>query len=104
VLLKLILKNGPYNNAKDELIIIGHLFGNIIEKKLKMQWIVYQDKEGIYFALVDKYKCVFAFPEDMILKRAEKGELGDIENLYYEIVKAIKKEIDNPKVKGHTIR
>ena len=99
-LLQLVVNNGPYgDNIEDELIIIGSLFGNILEKELGMNWIIYEDEKGIDFALSYKNKCVFSFPQSMLLKRAEKGELGDLTDLYNETVKILKKEIANPEVK-----
>ena len=98
-LLQLILDNGPYSdNAEDELVIIGYVFGNVISKKLEMTWVVYQDKDGIDFALKYKNKCIFSFPQYMLLKRAEKGELGNLINLYNETINTLKKEISKPNI------
>lgn len=98
-LLQLVIDNGPYGkNAEDELIIIGSTFGDILAKKLGMSWVVVEDEEGIDFALAYKNKCVFSFPQDMLVKRAEKGELGDLTDLFKETVKMLEVDINDPDV------
>lgn len=90
-----VLSQGPYtDNAADELTILGSVMGDAIAGTLGMEWVVYTDNEGSSFALAHKKKQVFAFPPDMLLKRAEQGTLETVAEVYGSVVEALRVEIE----------
>ena len=96
--LDLVLSKGPYTESPaDELTILGSVLGDVIARMLGMEWIVFTDEEGTSFALAHPTKHVYSFPQDLLLKRAEKGTLGTISELYGPLVDSLRSEIEHAK-------
>jgi hypothetical protein len=96
-----VLSQGPYTDAAaDELTILGSVMGDAIAGTLDMEWVVYTDEDASDFALVHKKKQVFAFPQDMLLRRAEQGTLGTVAEVYYSVVETLRSEIERAADRG----
>jgi len=99
--LDLVLSRGPHTeNAADELTILGSTVGDVVSHVLDMRWVVFTDEQGSSFALLHSTKEVFFFPQDLLVKRAEKGSLGTIADLYAPLIAALRQEIMKAKERG----
>lgn len=98
-----MLLHGPFtDDAAAELVVLGSVLGDAIAHTLGMEWVVYKDDgEGddqASFALAHPDKQVFAFPQDMLIKRAESGKLRSISEVYAAAIEALATDIKNPDV------
>lgn len=77
-----LLSKGPFgDDASAELMLFGTAFGEVLATELQMKWVVYEDEQGVDFALQYNDLALFVFPRDMLLKRVERGESIDSINL-----------------------
>jgi Domain of unknown function (DUF3806) len=93
-LLQEILDGGPYtDSAEDELIALGTSLGDLFAKALDLKWIRFADKHGADLGLRYRKTSIVIFPRDMIIKRAENGEVPDIQHLYDGVIREVKQLI-----------
>ena len=89
-----LLDQGPYtDNAENELIIYGTLFGDILAKELGLHWVVVKDESGSDFALQYQDRQIFVFPKDMIVKRVERNEDFDLEHMLEELAQVVRSQV-----------
>ena len=70
-------------------MIIGSVMGDAIADVFGMEWVVYTDENGSDFAIAHPEKTVFAFPQDMLVKRFEEGEPINISELFFSTIETL---------------
>lgn len=76
---------------------LGVTFGDILAGELGLDWIAYSDELGAEPALNLSDTSIVVFPRTMILKRAERGERADLEDLF----QWLEQKVEEFRAQGH---
>lgn len=69
-------------NQTQELQAMGLVMGDLLQKELEMEWVIYEDSEGRSRALRYPDTSIFLFPMTMISRRVEVGNTTPVTEIY----------------------
>lgn len=80
-----------------QLQALGIVLGDLLGKKLDMDWVVYRDRAGRSRALRYREMDIFLFPVTMISRRREAGNLKPVSEIYRDVVAATQPKLPGAK-------
>lgn len=77
---------------------LGAYFGTYLVNQLKLQWMIYRDKQGSDLCVIDRRVFVYSFPHSVIYKAVIDGRRDALLEVESTLAKQISTALKNPKV------